>query len=61
MSRRSAAQKRAEALAVLGLVEGASESEIKTAYKREALRHHPDKNGARLPRSARRAPRRSVR
>ena len=61
MSRRSAAQKRANALGVLGLEEGASEEEIRKAYKREALHHHPDKNGARPPRSTRRAARRSTR
>ena len=61
MSRRSAAQKRANALGVLGLAEGASDAEIKTAYKREALLHHPDKNGAPLPRSGCRVTPRSVR
>lgn len=47
MSRRSAAQKRADALGVLGLADGAGEDEIRKAYKKQALLHHPDKNGAR--------------
>ncbi|MFZ6084369.1 DnaJ domain-containing protein, partial [Glaesserella parasuis] len=29
---------------VLGLQKGASEQEIKRAYKRLAAKHHPDKN-----------------
>jgi len=41
-----AAQKRADALTVLGLQEGVSEEEIRKSYKKLALLHHPDKNGA---------------
>ena len=38
---------RAEALAVLGLTAADdNEDAIKSAYKRKALHHHPDKNGA---------------
>lgn len=36
-------QKTREALAVLGLVEGASQSEIRDAYRRLASVHHPDR------------------
>ncbi|KAJ1627589.1 DnaJ domain-containing protein, partial [Pavlovales sp. CCMP2436] len=30
--------------AVLGLQPGASETEIKEAYRKSALKHHPDRN-----------------
>jgi DnaJ-domain-containing protein 1 len=36
---------RAEALAVLGLAEGASEEEIKAAHRRLIRRTHPDAGG----------------
>lgn len=37
---------RVEALSVLEISEGATDAEIKTAWKKAALKHHPDKNGA---------------
>lgn len=36
---------RADALAVLGLEDPVSDAEIKTAYRRLAMRHHPDRGG----------------
>jgi curved DNA-binding protein CbpA len=36
---------RAEALKVLGLEEGASETEIRAAHRRLILQTHPDKGG----------------
>ena len=37
---------RAQALAVLGLKEGATEAEIKAAHRRLILRMHPDSGGS---------------
>lgn len=36
---------RAEAFTLLQVSEGAGEAELKTAWKKLALIHHPDKNG----------------
>lgn len=38
--------RRSEALAVLGLREGCGPEEVRAAYKRLALLHHPDKGGS---------------
>jgi hypothetical protein len=43
---RSGAMSRAEALKVLGLEEGATESEIRAAHRRLILQTHPDKGGS---------------
>lgn len=36
---------RSKELAVLGLVNGASNEQIKDAYRKLAMQHHPDRNG----------------
>jgi hypothetical protein len=43
---RSSAMSRAEALKVLGLVEGASEREIRAAHKKLMMQNHPDRGGS---------------
>ncbi len=42
---RASAMSRAEALTVLGLQEGATDEEVRTAHRRLILQMHPDKGG----------------
>ena len=41
----SAKQQYSKALEILGVDENATISQVKTAYRRLALRYHPDRNG----------------
>ena len=42
----NAEAQRARDLAILGLAEGASEKELKRAYRKQARAHHPDRGGS---------------